>query len=125
MLSLKKLFYSPAREIRRLNTDAPNIVQYALQCFTPAMVRGIANATREQLARVHSVYPGNQDGWELAVKDYQRLHRDARRSRDDVALTAYTFVLIYIRAEVHGEACRLARDTIDGFIAEHGDAAEE
>lgn len=124
MIDLMKLFDSTAREVKRLNKDAPNIVEYARQCFRADMVRGIANATREHLARVHSAYPGNRDGWKQAVADYRRLHREARRRRDDVALTAFTFVLIYIRAEVQGEACQLARDTIDGFVEEHADAAQ-
>jgi len=120
-----KLFDSTAREIKRLNKDAPNIVEYAVQCFRPDVVRGIANATREHLARVHEHYPGTQEGWKQAVTDYQRLHSEARRSRDDVTLTAFTFVLIYIRAEVQGETCRLARDVIDAFVDEHADAAPD
>lgn len=123
MVSLKGLFNSKAREVRRLNKDAPNIVEYTLQCFRPETVRGIANATREHLERVHAHYPGTHDGWKQAVADYEGLHREARRRRDDVTLTAYTFVLIYIRAEVQGEACRLARDAIDGFVDAHAETA--
>jgi len=119
-----KLFDSTAREIKRLNRDAPNIREYALQCFGADVVRGIANATRQHLERVHAHYPGNREGWKQAVADYERHHREARGNRDDVALTAFTFVLIYIRAEVQGEACRSARDVIERFVDEHADPAE-
>jgi hypothetical protein len=120
-----KLFDSPAREIKRLNKDAPNIVEYALQCFRREVIRGVANNTRQHLERVHAHYPGNLDGWKQAVADYERMHREARSKRDDVTLTAFTFVLIYIRAEVQGEACRPARDVIDAFIDEWAGPAEE
>ena len=118
MFNPLKLFDSTAREIKRLNKDAPNIVEYALQCFRPDVVRGIADTTRQHLERAHSHYPGNREGWKQAVIDYERMHREARSGRDDVALTAFTLVLIYIRAEVQGEACRAARDAIDAFIDE-------
>jgi hypothetical protein len=121
VFNLKHLFDSTGREVKRLNRDAPNIVEYALQCFRPDVVRGIADATREHLERVHAHYPGSREGWKQAVADYERLHREARRARDDVTLTAFTFVLIYIRAEVQGEACRPARDAIDGFVDAHAD----
>ena len=123
MFNLTSLFDSTAREIKRLNKDAPNIVEYASQCFRAETVRAIADTTRQHLERAHAHYPGNRDGWRQAVADYERLHREARGRRDDVALTAFTFVLIYIRAEVQGEACRPARDAIDAFIDEHADAA--
>jgi hypothetical protein len=113
-----KLFDSTAREIKRLNKDAPNIVEYARQCFRVETVRAIADTTRQHLERAHAHYPGNREGWKQAVIDYERMHREARSGRDDVALTAFTLVLIYIRAEVQGEACRAARDAIDAFIDE-------
>ena len=122
MFNLTSLFDSTAREVKRLNKDAPNIIEYALQCFRPDVVRGIADTTRQHLARVHAHYPGTQDGWKQAVADYERLHREARGRRDDVALTAFTFVLIYIRAEVRGEVCRPARDAIDAFVDRHAGA---
>ena len=122
MFGLGKLLDSAAREVKRLNKDAPNIVDYACQCFRIPTVTAIAAATRQHLERAHSHYPGNREGWKQAVVDYERMHREARSRRDDVALTAFTFVLIYIRAEARGEACRPARDAIDGFVDEWADA---
>lgn len=124
MFGLSKLFHSTAREVKRLNKDAPAIVEYARQCFRIETIKRIAAAAREHLERVHSIYPGDQAGFKQAVADYQRMHREARRQRDDVALTAFTFVLIYIRAEAQGEPCRAARDAVDAFIDEWAGAPE-
>jgi len=41
-----------------------------------------------------------------------------------VAFTAFTLVLIYLRAEAPGDACGPARDAIDGFLAEWAHAAD-
>ena len=122
MFGLGKLLDSAAREVKRLNKDASNIVEYTRQCFRIPTVKAIAAATRQHLDRVHGAYPGDRVGWKQAVADYERLHREAKKQRDDVSLTAFTFVLIYIRAEARGEACRPARDAIDGFVDEWAEA---
>ena len=71
MFNPLKLFDSTAREIKRLNKDAPNIVEYARQCFRVETVRAIADTTRQHLERAHAHYPGNREGWKQAVIDYE------------------------------------------------------
>ena len=43
----------------------------------------------------------------------------------DAALTAFTLVQIYLRAEIQGEACKPACDAIDQFIADWEHAQKE
>ena len=112
-------------EIRRLNKDAPNIIDYAYQSFRTETVRDIALLTAEHLDRVEEVYGGDPLGPKRAIAEYENLHKEARRRRDDVALTAFTLLLVYQRAEVQGEVCQPARDAIKQFIADWAHAAED
>ena len=106
------------REARRLNRDAPVIIEHARQTFRGDRLRNIALRTVEHLERAHRVFEPNAIGLKRAIMEYQRLHREARDHRDEVSLSAFTLVLIYIRAEALGEAGRPAVRTIDDFIGE-------
>ncbi len=114
------------RQARRLNRDAPVIIEHARQTFRRGgILRDIALRTAEHLERAHKVFEPNPVGLKRAVLEYERLHREARDHRDEVSLSAFTLVLIYIRAEALGEAARPAVDTIDDFIAEWEHAPED
>ncbi|MAF95631.1 MAG: hypothetical protein CMM60_07745 [Rhodospirillaceae bacterium] len=112
-------------EIRRLNRDAGDIIEYARQSFRTETVRDAALITAEHLARAHEIFEPEVIGLKRGIDEYKRLHAEARRKRDDAALTAFTLVQIYLRAEVQGEACRAARDTIDRFMADWAHAQKD
>jgi hypothetical protein len=105
------------RQARRLNKDAPVIIEHARQTFRGDRIRDIALRTAEHLERAHKVFEANAVGLKHAIMEYQRLHREARDPRDEVSLSAFTLVLIYIRAEALGDAGRPAVNAIDDFIA--------
>lgn len=88
------------------------------------MLRDIALRTAEHLERAHKVFEPDAIGLKRAILEYERLHREARDQRDEVSLSAFTLVLIYIRAEALGEASRPAVDTINDFIGEWEHAKE-
>ncbi len=113
------------RQARRLNKDAPVIIEHARQTFRGDTIRDIALRTTEHLERAHKVFEANAVGLKRAIMEYQRLHREARDHRDDVSLSAFTLVLIYIRAEALGEAGRPAVNAIDDFIAGWEHAQED
>jgi hypothetical protein len=104
--------------IRRINKDAPVIIEYARQTTRSEKVREIARVTAGHLEHARKIFEPTPTGAKRAILEYQRLHREARRQRDDVSLSAFTLVQIYIRAESLGEDCRPAMDAIDAFIAE-------
>ena len=112
-------------EIRRLNKDAPGVIDYAYQSFRTETVRDVALLMAEHLDRVEEVYGGDPLGPKRAIVEYESLHKEARRRRDDVALTAFTLMLIYQRAEVQGEACQPARDAIKQFMADWAHTADD
>ncbi len=113
------------REARRLNRDAPVIIEHARQTFRGDRLRNIALRTAEHLERVHKVFEPNAIGLKRAILEYKRLHQEARSQRDEVSLSAFTLVLISVRAEALGEAGRPAVDTIDDFIGEWEHANED
>ena len=112
-------------EIRRLNKDAGDIIEYACQSFRTKTVRDAALMTAEHLARAHDIFESGVIGLKRGIDEYKRLHNEARRKRDDAALTAFTLVQIYLRAEIQGEACKPACDAIDQFIADWEHAQKE
>ena len=113
------------REARRLNRDAPVIIEHARQTLPVGRIRDIALRTVEHLERVHKVFEPNAIGLKRAILEYKRLHQEARNHRDEVSLSAFTLVQIYIRAEALGEAGRPAVGAIDDFIAEWGHTQED
>jgi len=112
-------------EIRRLNKDAGDIIEYARQSFRTKTVRDAALMTAEHLARAHDIFESGVTGLKRGIDEYKRLHNEARRKRDDAALTAFTLVQIYLRAEIQGETCKPAREAIDQFIADWERAQKE
>ena len=105
-------------DIQRLNKDAPLIIDYARQTTRPERIRDIARLTAQHLDRARKIFEPTPIGLKRAIVEYQRLHNEARRQNDNVSLSAFTLVLIYIRAEGIGEDCRPALDTIDAFLGE-------
>jgi hypothetical protein len=113
------------REIRRLNKDAPNIVEYSYQSLSTKTVRDAALMTAEHLEHVRQVYKDDPLGPKRAIAKYKTRLEEAARRHDDVALTAFTLVLIYVRAELQGEACAPARQAIDDFMDQWAHATED
>ncbi|MBT3305080.1 MAG: hypothetical protein HN377_01215 [Alphaproteobacteria bacterium] len=105
-------------DIRRLNKDAPLIVEYTRQTTRAETVREVARVTAQHIGHARKIFEPTPIGLKRAIVEYERLHREARRQHDQISLSAFTLVLIYIRAEGFGEDCRPALDTIDAFIAQ-------
>ena len=113
-----------AREVKRLNKDGPELVEFTYQTFRSELIRSIALLTREHIDRAHRIYGTQAIDLKRAKAEYQNFHQEAKRSRDSVALTTFTLVLIYLRAQLQGAACGPARAAIDGFMAEWAHAAD-
>ena len=124
MFSLLK-DYKTKHEIKQLNKDASAIIEYAYKSFRTETVRDAALMTREHLDRVATVYKGDPLGPKRAIVEYRNLHSEAQRRRDDVSLTAFTLLLIYLRAEVQGPPCLPARNAINQFITDWAHAGRE
>jgi len=109
----------------RLSAEAEraNIMKLAEE--VDLRMREIAHLTARHLERSHKIFEHTPIGLKRAILEYRRLHNEARRQYDSVSLSAFTLVLIYVRAEGMGEDCRPAMDAIDAFIGEWGHALSD
>lgn len=123
--ALKSLFYNPQREARRLNRDASAIIDSAIKSFPIEKVRDIALMTREHLGEAREHLEKHSEGRDQALYRFRQLHREARRRMDQVSLTAFTLVIIHLRAEPLGDSAQPALDAIDEFTGQWAHAAEE
>ena len=112
------LFNSKAREIRQLNRDAPVIIENARESYRSELVRDIAVLTQQKITEAKTNCGEDAVCLRRALDHFRRLHREARRKSEHVGLTAYTLVIIYLRAELIGPRCEPARAAIDGFLDE-------
>ena len=105
-------------QAHRLDRDAATIIETAKSVSPSSKVRETALRIRDDLQAAHT--RGGDDPSRYApIMDHFRMHhREARRRRDDTALTALTLVIIYLRAETIGADAQPVRDRIDGFVSE-------
>jgi len=120
---LKSLFHNPKREAKRLNRDAATIIDSATRSFPIERVRDIAVMTLEHLSEADEHLQAHTEGREQVLYRFQSLHREARRRMDQVALTAYTLVIIRLRAQALGALCAPALAAIDEFTGQWAHAA--
>ncbi len=119
------LFDSKAREIRHLNRDAPLIIENARESYRSELVRDIAVLVHQKVQEAKDNCGDDTVCLRRALDHFRKLHRESRRKNEHVGLTAYTLVIIYLRAEMVGDGCEPARASIDGFLEEWRHAMDE
>jgi len=102
-------------EARQLNRDAPLIIEQAEQLYAPDRLRTMAETVVDFIDRIHSRYGTAEIDLKRAHYDYKSLHKEARRSNDQVGLSAMTLVIIHLRAEMAGASANPARARIKQF----------
>jgi hypothetical protein len=112
-------------DIRQLNRDSRSILRFTREGYSPERQGETALVMRRTLAHVRDRM--ENDGVERAkiVDDLKNQHRGARRMRHDVHLTAFTLLIIYLRAEGFGGDARLAVTAIDDFLADWEHLSDE
>lgn len=122
--ALKSLIANPQREARQLNRDASTIIDSAIASLPVNRVRETALLTLEQLAEIGDHLQEHSQYREQILNRYRQLHGEARRRMDQVGLTAYTLIIIYLRAAALGEMAAPAREAIDEFTGHWAHAAQ-
>ena len=122
---LKSLFNNPDREAKRLTRDASTIIDSATKSFPVDRVRDIAIMTLESLAEARAHLDEHEQSRDQMLYRFRQLHGEARRRMDQVALTAYTLIIIRLRAEALGDIADPAGEVIDEFTGKWAHAAEE
>ena len=111
-------WFGSRREARRLDRDAATIIETARSASSSSKVRETALRVRDDLQAAHTRGGDDPSRYAPLIGHYRTQHREARRRRDDAALTALTLVIIYLRAEAIGADAKPARERIDEFISE-------
>lgn len=122
--TLKSLFDNPEREAKRLNRDAPAIIDSATKSFPVNRVREIALMTLEHMDEARGHLDEHTESRDQILYRFRQLHGDARRRMDQVGLTAYTLVIISLRASALGDSAAPAQEAIDEFTSQWAHAAE-
>jgi hypothetical protein len=122
--ALKNLFANPQREARRLNRDASTIIDSAIDSLPVNRVRETALLTLEHLAEIGEHLVEHSQSQDQLLYRFRQLHGEARRRMDQVGLTAYTLIIIYLRATALGEMAAPARKAIDDFTGQWAHAAQ-
>ena len=111
-------WFGPRRAAKRLARDAATIIDTARAVAPNERLRGIATRIRDDLEVAHARGGGDPSGYGPLIDHFRTQHREARRRRDDGALTALTLIIIYLRAEKLGTHGVPARERIDEFVSE-------
>ena len=110
--------FGSRREALRLERDAAAIIENAKSASASSRVRETAMRIRDDLQAAHARGGGDPSRYAPLLAHFRTQHREARRRRDDDALTALTLVIIYLRAEAIGADADSARERIDDFVSE-------
>ena len=111
-------WFGPQREARRLDRDAATIIEAAQSLPSSSKTRETALRISDELEVAHARGGDDPSRYTRLVEHFRNQHREARRRRDDAALTALTLVIIYLRAEMVGADADSARHRIDAFVSE-------
>ena len=111
-------WFGPQREARRLDRDAATIIETAQSLPSSSKTRETALRISDELEVAHARGGDDPSRYTRLVEHFRNQHREARRRRDDTALTALTLVIIYLRAEMVGADADPARHRIDAFVSE-------
>ena len=111
-------WFGPQREARRLDRDAATIIETAQSLPSSSKTRETALRISDELEVAHARGGDDPSRYTRLLEHFRNQHREARRRRDDTALTALTLVIIYLRAEMVGADADPARHRIDAFVSE-------
>ena len=111
-------WFGSQREARRLDRDAVTIIEAAQSLPPSSRIRETALRIRDELEVAHARGGDDPSRYTPLIEHFKDQHREARRRRDDTALTALTLVIIYLRAEMVGADAEPARNRIDAFVSE-------
>ena len=111
-------WFGSHREARRLDRDAATIIEAAQSVPPSSKIRETALRISDELEVAHTRGGDDPSRYTRLVEHFKVQHREARRRRDDTALTALTLVIIYLRAEMIGADAEPARRRIDAFVSE-------
>lgn len=109
-------WFGPERDGRVFNRDALWIVEDMERGYSVEDMRHVARITAREIASFHEALAQGSQTYAASIADLRRHHRESKRLRDAISLTALTLVIIYLKAEAIDEPGQPARAEIDAFI---------
>ena len=121
------IFYGPEAEGRRLNRDAAYIVNALVEEHYGPIRTEVAGDLRKDIDYAVETFLNKDEvyGFKRAQDHMSRMHNEARKRRDQRALTSLTLAIIYLRAERVGAPAQPALDAIHAYIDEWSPVAED
>ena len=110
------IFNSKERQARRLNRDADAIIEADSRNHDQIRLQKIAQQTNEYLQQAQERLKNDPDGDYRNLAHLETEHKKARRQPNQLALSAATLAIIYLRAEKLGDDCKPALNAIEEFI---------
>ena len=120
-------FAGPNAEARRLTRDTEFILDALMREHYGPIRADVAADLRKDIDYVRETFLNKDDafGEKRAGDHLKRSHGEARRRRDQRALTSLTLAIIYFKAERLGEQGQPVVAAIDGYLAEWSHPASE
>ncbi|MEK9672009.1 MAG: hypothetical protein VW268_05830 [Rhodospirillaceae bacterium] len=120
-------FVKPEADGRRLNRDVAFIINSLREGHYGPIAPEVAADLRGDIDYVFNTFINRDEafGHKRALDHLKRMHGEARRRRDQRALTSLTLAIIYIRAGALGDLGTPARDAVDGYLSEFAHQAQE
>jgi len=116
MLAWFDWLFGEKGEARQLNRDARAIINAARIGYRPETQREMSVLTGTTLATAHERGGADPAKYQPLIDHFKMMHRDAKSARNQTQLTAYTLIIIYLRAQQLGDIAAQAREEIDQFI---------
>ena len=116
MLAWLDWLFGEKGEARQLNRDARAIINAARIGYRPETQREMSVLTGTTLATAHERGGADPAKYQPLIDHFKMMHRDAKSARNQTQLTAYTLIIIYLRAQQLGDIAAEAREEIDQFI---------
>jgi hypothetical protein len=120
-------FYGPEAEARRLNRDAAYIIHALTEEHYGPIGGQVAGDLRKDIDYMLETFIRKDEvyGYKRAQDHMSRLHNEARKRRDQRALTSLTLAIIYMRAAKVGAPARAATAAIDAYLEEWSPVPDE
>lgn len=111
------LFNNPEREAKQLNKDAEAILDSVVKGSPAVVARAVAEQTRAAIDEGHEKGRNTPELYQPLLDHYRTMNVDARRNHNQLAMSAFSLTMIYLRAEMLGSKTVPAREAIDEFLA--------
>jgi hypothetical protein len=124
---LWNMFYGPEAEAKRLNRDVAYIVHALNEEHYGPIAKDVAADLRKDIDYTIETFIQKDEtyGFKRGLDNLSRMHNEARKRRDQRALTSLTLAIIYMRAGKVGDPAKPAIAAIEAFVEEWSPVTEE